>query len=150
MRAPAKNAPLHRHVEFFVRWHLGPHEIGRDCFTAFTGQDLAAWRAFVYLVECWCAGGDNEAINAMCATVACAQRRVDILQCFVQVIASVGDWPDVAQLWPRVVGPAPVGKRDGTSIDGRYLCAVERWGDPERITRHGLSVPARAHLEPVP
>lgn len=146
MKAPGKNAPLHKHVEWFVRWHLG-----KDAFAPHTGQDLPAWIAFVYLVECWTRGGGNSAVVAMQSTVRCAQQSRAVLETFVQAIPAVGDWMHVAELWPEVAG---VGIVTGglviptePSFDVRELYATERWGEirdgknvaSEQITKHGWS-----------
>ena len=84
----------------FIRAHLG-----RGAFAPLTGTDWRAWRAFVHLVELWGVSRDVRCLDAMRATVACAQtRNVDVMQVFVQTIPAMLDWCDVAVLWPRV-GP---------------------------------------------
>jgi hypothetical protein len=130
VRSPGKAAPAHKHAEWFCRWHLGKH-----CFAPFTGQDYPAWRAFVYLVECWCAGGGDAAIAAMAATVRCAQPKYDVLQVFVQTIPFAGDWTHVRQIWPRIVGDLFL---VGAQTDARTLRAFERWsGESDHGTWHG-------------
>lgn len=129
MRLPAKNVPEHVRVAWWVRQSLDV-----SCFAPFTGQDYPAWNAFVYLVQCWCHGGGEDAIAAMRTTVRCAQPRRDILTVFVQAIPAVGDWCHVAQLWPRISEGLVV-----PDIDVRMMAAIERWGNPERITLHGWS-----------
>lgn len=95
------------------------HHVGKGCFAPFTGQDLPAWQAFVFAMQCWARGGGDDAIAAMRALVRCAQPKV--LSTFVQVIPAIGDWCHVAQIWPRIA--------DGIVVDGRdarTLVAFER------------------------
>lgn len=139
MKPPSKNAPLHKHVEWFVKWHLG-----KDAFAPFTGVDYPAWKAFVYLVECKIHGGD--VMMAMRSTVRSAQLKRGILEPFVQAIPAVGDWSHVEQLWPQIVGAPDSGfwfrMQGEPSFDPRELCAIERSsavGRADHITRYGWS-----------
>lgn len=85
----------------FVRGHLG-----RGAFAPLTGTDWRAWKAFVYLVELWGVSRDPRALEAMRATVACAQtRHEDVMKVFVQTIPAMLDWCDVAILWPKIAPP---------------------------------------------
>ena len=88
--------PLHKEAEDFVRHHMGKH-----VFAPMTGQDVAAWNAFVYLVRTWCVGGGEQAVEAMRETLLCAQPKVWPL--FLQAIPAVGDWGHAEQLWPQLV-----------------------------------------------
>lgn len=115
----SRERPLHLEVARFCKWHLG-----KDCFAAFTGQDLPAWKAFVYLLQCFAHGGSVSAIAAMQHVVRCAQPRADILRVFVQAIPAVLDWQDVARLWPGIV--AGVALDDLTSDRAQTLTAIER------------------------
>lgn len=90
--------PLIDEAKHFVRFHLG-----RGAFGPFTGQDWPAWCAFVHLVQCYAHGGGDVAIEAMHATVRCAQDHSAILLPFVQAIPAVMDWSHVAEIWPRVI-----------------------------------------------
>lgn len=47
----AREKPLDKQAAEFVSFHLG-----KGAFAPFTGQDMAAWRAFVYAVRCWAVG----------------------------------------------------------------------------------------------
>lgn len=85
----------------FIHAHLG-----RGAFAPLTGTDWRAWNAFVYLVELWGVSRDPRALEAMRATVACAQtRHEDVMQIFVQTIPAVLDWGDVRELWPAIAPP---------------------------------------------
>lgn len=128
----ARPKPLHREVALFVEHHLR-----KGCFAPHTGQDWPAWRAFVYLVECYSHGGGHDAIIAMPATVRCAQRREDILRTFVQTIPAVMDWGDVAHLWPRIADGILL--PDGS--DPRLIAAVERC----EVGKNGLGNKVRLH-----
>lgn len=127
--------PLHREVARFVQHHLG-----KDCFAPHTGTDWPAWRAFVYLVECYSHGGGDHAIAAMRATVRCAQPHEKVLRTFVQAIPAIMDWGDVARLWPQI---GDVWLRDGEdpSCDARQLTAIER----SEVGRNGLGGRTTVH-----
>jgi hypothetical protein len=129
----ARQKPLFREVASFVQYHLG-----KDCFAPHTGQDWPAWRAFVYLVECYSHGGGQDAILAMRATVRCAQPHAKVLRTFVQVIPAVMDWGDVSRLWPQVAEGILV--RDN-EIDARQITAIERF----EVGRNGLGKKTRLH-----
>jgi hypothetical protein len=116
----ARPKPLHVEAVHFVRHHLG-----KGCFAPHTGCDWAAWRSFVYLVECYSFGGSQHAIAAMREVVRAAQPREDILITFVQAIPNVIDWGDVARLWP-LVADGIVLRGDEHSRDPRQLTAIER------------------------
>lgn len=131
-----KERPLLDKARDFTKWHLG-----RDCFAPFTGSDFPAWSAFVHLVELWTREGGVHAVNAMAATVRCAQPTEAVLRVFVQAIPCVGDWPHVRGLWPQVA--AGVVLRDvkptvlTTSIssdDARVLAAIERCAEYDKDT----------------
>lgn len=82
----------------FCHYHLG-----RDCFAAFTGADWPAWISFVYLLELYGRSSyRGSVIEAMKATLRCAQNREDIHQLFVQAIPAVLDWSDAAKIWPEL------------------------------------------------
>lgn len=130
----SRQKPLHHEVATFVLHHLG-----KGCFSPMTGQDWPAWRAFVYLVECYTHGGGHDAITAMRATVRCAQPHEDVLHTFVQAIPAIMDWGDVARLWPRVADGILV--RDRHHLDARLLTAVER----SEVGRNGLGGKRRLH-----
>lgn len=136
----ARQKPLHQEVAKFVIFHLG-----KGCFVPFTGTDWPAWRAFVYLVQCYSHGGSENAIAAMRATVRCAQPSADILRCFVQAIPAVMDWGDVARLWPRISEDIRLHTYD-RGDDVRQIAAYERaMGRDEKPTDnvrlHGWSSP---------
>lgn len=88
----------------FIRAHLG-----RGAFAPLTGTDTRAWHAFVYLLELWGATRDPNVLDAMRATVRCAQTwHDDVMQLFVQTIPAVLDWCDVEKLWPTIAPPGAV------------------------------------------
>jgi hypothetical protein len=123
--------PLHQEVAKFVEYHLE-----RGCFAPFTGQDFPAWRAFVYLLECYSHGGGESAIAAMRATVRCAQPHERVLRCFVQAIPAVMDWGDV-RLWTKIAGDLTTCLADGSTTNALVLAAFERTelaGGEERVT----------------
>lgn len=99
------------------------HHSGRDCFSPFTGQDWPAWCAFVHLVECWTRGGGTAAIDAMSATLRCAQPLVGVIQPFVQAIPAIGDWPHVRTLMPLIAGNLRLRDTHGIAVT---ICAFER------------------------
>lgn len=132
----AKQPNLPNEVKQFCRWHLG-----RDCFAPMTGQDWPAWNAFVHLVQCWTHGGGEHAIEAMKATVRCAQPTSAVLRCFVQAIPAVGDWCHVRELWPKIASGLAV---ESAPVDAREMFAVER--GEQRIWHHGLNAPSQARL----
>jgi len=79
----------------FVRAHLGKY-----AFAPLTGTDWRAWHAFVYLLELYGVSRDPRSVEAMKATLACAQTSVMAL--FIQTIPACLDWGDVRRLWPSV------------------------------------------------
>lgn len=115
--------PLIDETRKFVEYHLG-----KGCFAPHTGQDWPAWCAFVYLVQCWCHGGGDAAVDAMKATVACAQPTTEILRTFVQAIPAIGDWSHVRELWPRVAPSLVSWAHDEKPFNIRELAALERCG----------------------
>lgn len=95
-RTPPKPPP--KIAQEFVRAHLGRH-----AFAPLTGTDWRAWNAFVYLLELWGVSRDPHALDAMRATLACAQtRHEDVMQVFVQTIPAMLDWCHVAEIWPTI------------------------------------------------
>lgn len=136
----------------FVLWHLG-----RGAFAPHTGQDWPAWGAFVHLAQCWTCGGGIDAVNAMRATLLCAQPTEAVLSTFVQAIPAVGDWCHVRELWPQIAGAIVL---RGTTRTARELAAVERHVDydarnkpipgTDRIRLHGLQTARESHLGVVP
>lgn len=98
-RAPAPRV-LHKDMVRFCEYHLG-----KGIFAAFTGTDWRAWRAFVYLTELYANADYPELVlEAMRATLRCAQNREHIHQLFVQVIPGVLDWGAERDIWPKVRG----------------------------------------------
>lgn len=103
MRTPK---PADKIAAEFVRAHLG-----RRAFAPFTGTDWRAWKAFVHLVELWGVSRDLRALDAMRATVACAQtRHMDVMQIFVQTIPAMLDWCDVSVIWPSITPNADLAR----------------------------------------
>lgn len=134
-----RDRPLLEQVRKFVA-----HHIGKSAFGPFTGQDYPAWSAFVHLVECYSRGGGSDAIDAMAATVRCAQPSSVILAPFVQAIPAVMDWTTIAELWPPIIARADHGRMLGLwSSKMHLLRAIERdgagiivrnWGASEELT----------------
>ena len=125
-----RQKPPHVEAVHFVRHHLG-----KGCFAPLTGCDWSAWRAFVYLVECYSHGGAQHAISAMRETIRCAQANEDVLCTFVQTIPAVMDWGDVARIWPKIAeGLLAHSRSTSLTIDARLIGAVERCG----VDRNGL------------
>lgn len=112
-----REKPLHLEMVKFCKYHRG-----KDCFAPFTGQDWPAWKAFVYLLECYSHGGGKKALDAMLVAVSCAQHTDAVLRVFVQAIPGVMDWGDVARIWPHVAECI----RTETGRDARELYAIER------------------------
>jgi hypothetical protein len=79
------------------------HYHGRDCFAPFTGQDFAAWSAFVYACELY-GRTDNRAmcIAAMEALVNSAQPKCAEL--FLWTIPAILDWSHADEVWPLIAG----------------------------------------------
>jgi len=126
----ARQKPLHQEIAKFVEFHLG-----KGCFAPMTGQDFPAWRAFVYLIECHAHGGGSRTIQALRATVRCAQQNERVLRCFVQAIPGVMDWGDVRRLWPQIAHDLTVELDDGEPASALVLGAYERSSiDPTRVT----------------
>jgi len=95
-------APLNR-ATAFVKGHLG-----KRCFAPHTGQDHAAWRAFVYLLELWGYSdhaGKEAAINAMRAVLGSVQASRAIHMTFIQAIPAILDWSYTAKIWPFLISP---------------------------------------------
>ncbi len=92
--------PLHKEMAKFVEAHLG-----KGIFAPFTSTDFAAWRAWCELLRLYGSTRDTKAIDALRATLECAQRKECIWQVFVQTIPGALDWDFVKVLWPRIVGP---------------------------------------------
>lgn len=93
-----KPRPPEKIASEFIRARLG-----KRCFAPMTGTDWKAWHAFVHLLTLWGYTLNPSAVDAMRATVACAQtRHEDVMQIFVQTIPAVLDWGDVARLWPQI------------------------------------------------
>lgn len=109
--------PLHKRIRTFVEYHLGS---GRSTFAPFTGQDRAAWTAFVYLLEIYAYGDDvgrKSALVAMGAVLVAAQPKV--LDAFKKAIPGVLDWCNEGQIWTEIapLATAPTGyQRDGRDI----------------------------------
>ena len=98
----------------FIRAHLG-----RNAFAPFTGTDWRAWRAFINLLELWGVSRDPNSVDAMRATLACAQ--ISVMDLFVQSIPAMLDWCHVAELWPQIAPFAALGKcAIDTSDERRY------------------------------
>jgi hypothetical protein len=125
----SRQIPRHIEATRFVTHHLG-----KGCFAPFTGQDYPAWRAFVYLVECYANGGGLGAIEAMQFTVRCAQLHERVLRCFVQAIPAVMDWGDVRRLWPQIARDLAIYFDDGRFDLAIHLAASERC----QVGRNGL------------
>lgn len=125
----SRTKPLHQEVAKFVTFHLG-----KGCFAPHTGCDWPAWRAFVYLVECYSHGGGQDALLAMRATVRCAQPHAKVLRTFTQAIPAVMDWGDVRRLWPQAA--EGIRLRDMNQFDARQLTALER-SDHHPTRLHG-------------
>lgn len=97
VRTPRPRTP-EKIASEFIRAHLG-----RGAFAPLTGTDWRAWHAFVHLLQLWGVSRDPRAMDAMRATVACAQtRHEDVMQIFVQTIPALLDWCHVAEMWPRI------------------------------------------------
>lgn len=91
----SKPKPMTTIARQFVVAHLG-----RNAFAPLTGTDTRAWNAFVYLLELWGVSRDPRSVDAMRATLACAQ--VSVMDIFIQTIPGVLDWCHVAELWPKI------------------------------------------------
>lgn len=79
------------------------HWLGRDCFAPFTGQDFAAWSAFVYACELYGRTDDRPScIAAMRALVKSAQPKCDGM--FLWTIPAILDWSHADEVWPQLVG----------------------------------------------
>jgi hypothetical protein len=95
-------APLNKATAFCK------HHLGKRCFAPHTGQDHAAWRAFVYLLELWAYSdhnGKKAAIDAMRVVLKSAQQSQAIHMTFVQAIPAILDWSDTANIWPGLGSP---------------------------------------------
>lgn len=130
--------PLHEQMQTFCRYHLG-----KSCFAPFTGGDWPAWMAFCYLLRPYSNGGGANAIDALRATLACAQHTKPVLVVFLQTIPGALDWGYIQKLWPVIADRVIV--RDVADKDPFKLHAIERCefyrGDSkvleESITHHG-------------
>lgn len=96
-RAPAPRV-LHKDMIRFCEYHLG-----KGIFAPFTGTDWRAWKAFVYLIELYANADHPELVlEAMRATLKCAQNREHIHALFVQAIPGVLDWGAEYKIWPEM------------------------------------------------
>lgn len=80
---------------------------GGTAFNVFSGQDAAAWAAFVYLVELWVRSdesGRESALQAMRHTLYAARLRIDVHYNFILVIPALGDWGFADSLWSELGG----------------------------------------------
>lgn len=118
-----RSQSLEREIQVFCKYHLG-----KACFAPFTGQDWPAWKAFVYLLQCYSHGGGDSALAAMRMTLDATQHSEPVLRVFVQAIPGVMDWGDVARMWPKICDRIYVKgvPADGVANDARRIFAVEK------------------------
>lgn len=118
MRSPKPKAST-KVASDFVRGHLG-----KGAFAPLTGTDWRAWNAFVYLLELWGVSRDPRSVDAMRATLACAQ--TSVMDVFIQTIPAMLDWCNVRELWPLI---APPGAGEG-------FAAIDVSFDGKRVTKY--------------
>lgn len=94
----AREKPLEKEMAIFVKAHMG-----KGIFAPFTGTDYAAWKAWCHLLRLWGSTHDPMAIEALRATLRCAQKKCCIWEVFVQTIPGALDWGYVKTLWPQIV-----------------------------------------------
>lgn len=145
----AREKPLEKEMAYFVRAHLG-----RGVFAPFTGTDYRAWNAWCHLLRLYGVSGDTKAIDALRATLECAQRKECIWEVFVQTIPGALDWGYVKEIWPRIVDAIPptgwpldLGSSGFRLTEGGVLNrhatvmqmpALERGEGGTPVRRHGL------------
>lgn len=141
----AREKPLDKRMAQFVEAHLG-----RGIFAPFTGTDYRAWRAWCHLLELYGVAADPMAVEAMRATLVCAQRKRCIWEVFVQTIPGVLDWNYVTDLWPRVVAAIPPNSipRDIDPAAVQFMYAVDR-ADDGTCRRYGARSTVVGSLEVV-
>lgn len=96
------NPPCKAVAQFVASHH------GRSAFAPFTGQDLAAWRAFVHLLEMYTysdEAGRRCALVALHHCVMGAQESVWVI--FKGTIPGVLDWGDEDPLWRKILDVDP-------------------------------------------
>lgn len=133
MTRRTKPKPSTTVAQDFVRAHLG-----RGAFAPLTGTDWRAWSAFVYLLELYGVSRDPRSVDAMRATLACAQ--ASVMDIFIQTIPAILDWYNVAELWPQI---AP-------ERAARELAAIDVVGENGHVWRRYFGFPQQPHLGVVP
>lgn len=96
----SREKPLEKEMAIFVNGHLG-----KGIFAPFTGTDYAAWKAWCHLLRLWGSTHEAAALDALRATLRCAQKKCCIWEVFVQTIPGALDWGYVKTLWPQIVEP---------------------------------------------
>lgn len=76
---------------------------GKNCLSVLTGGTSRAFSAYVHLVEVWLSNQSDEAVAALRATVKMLQRSE--LPLAAEVIAHLGDWSHIEQLWEKIRPP---------------------------------------------
>ncbi len=95
MRAPA---PICKDAAAFVKAHLG-----KDCFAPFTGQDYAAFGAWVHLLHLLCVcdeQGRRTTLLALSHLLHASQ--VSVWPVFKKAIPHALDWSDEDRLWQEI------------------------------------------------
>lgn len=134
----AREKPLEKEMAYFVRAHLG-----RGVFAPFTGTDYRAWNAWCHLLRLYGVSGDIKAIDAMRATLECAQKREYIWEIFIQTIPGVLDWGYVREIWPKIVNGIaptmwPLGMDQDPGNHPEFMCAVARGEGGQIVRKYGL------------
>ena len=131
--------PLEKEMAYFVEAHLG-----KGIFAPFTGTDYAAWKAWCHLLRLYGVGRDAKALDALRATLECAQRKLCIWEVFIQTIPGALDWGFVKEMWPKITAgivPSmlPWHEREQlTHEQVEVMFAVEGGPGGTIHTKHGL------------
>lgn len=151
MPSPRKRPekPLEKEMAYFVEAHLG-----KGIFAPFTGTDYAAWKAWCHLLRLYGVCRDPKAmielssyipaVDALRATLGCAQRKLCVWDVFIQTIPGVLDWGFVKEMWPQItegIVPSMLPWHDREQLTHDQVAgmfAVERGRGDSIHAKHGL------------